>query len=474
MKQILFIFISIIFLYFPSQAGEPTDSNHSKKKPVLVLLVSNECPFCERLKNIMENDTAFSKSINEKFQILKLTIDSDEGKLMASRWMVRKVPAFIAYDPQTNQQQVFTGFSSAAKLAGLLQISYSLLPASQRISQPDAKNLLACGDGVLDAGESCDDANNNNADGCSSSCNIEPGFSCAGSPSVCNTLCGDGIVAGIEQCDDNNMNNADGCTSVCTIEVGFQCTGTPSICSSICGDGIITGNETCDDMNTNFNDGCSSSCDIETGYVCIGVPSVCNSICGDGIIAGIEGCDDGNGISGDGCSSSCTIEPGYECSGQPSACTLLPVCGNGVIEASESCDDMNVTNGDGCSSSCSIEPTYICTGVPSVCITNCGNGVLDNGEECDDSNTTSGDGCNNVCMFETIPQGVAVNRDNTRPHPSSMLDVKSNDKGILIPRLSSSQRTAITNPAKGLLVFDTTTGSFWFYNGTIWKQLATL
>src|SRR5690606_9193621 len=55
-----------------------------------------------------------------------------------------------------------------------------------------------CGDGVVAAGEACDDGNLIDGDGCSSTCEVEAGFACEGSPSVCVTTCGDGIVAGGE------------------------------------------------------------------------------------------------------------------------------------------------------------------------------------------------------------------------------------------------------------------------------------
>lgn len=44
---------------------------------------------------------------------------------------------------------------------------------------PPACTLPACGDGILDPGESCDDANTNDSDGCSSTCEIEDGYSCS-------------------------------------------------------------------------------------------------------------------------------------------------------------------------------------------------------------------------------------------------------------------------------------------------------
>jgi len=43
--------------------------------------------------------------------------------------------------------------------------------------------------------QQCDDGNAANGDGCSSTCQINPGFNCVGSPSVCSTICGEGIMA---------------------------------------------------------------------------------------------------------------------------------------------------------------------------------------------------------------------------------------------------------------------------------------
>ncbi|MBK6930169.1 MAG: hypothetical protein IPH12_04635 [Saprospirales bacterium] len=66
---------------------------------------------------------------------------------------------------------------------------------------------------------------------------------------------------------------------------------------------------------------------------------------------------------------------------------------------------------------------------------------------------------------------VAVNTDGSSADPSAMLDVKSTLRGVLIPRMSTAERTAITTPATGLLAFDSDTNTFWFYNGTAWEQL---
>ncbi|OFX23822.1 MAG: hypothetical protein A2033_10430 [Bacteroidetes bacterium GWA2_31_9] len=70
-------------------------------------------------------------------------------------------------------------------------------------------------------------------------------------------------------------------------------------------------------------------------------------------------------------------------------------------------------------------------------------------------------------------QNIAITDDDTYvADPSAMLDVKSVTKGMLVPRMTSAQRILISTPATGLLVFDTTEGSFFFYNGTVWVDLS--
>ncbi len=56
------------------------------------------------------------------------------------------------------------------------------------------------------------------------------------------------------------------------------------------------------------------------------------------------------------------------------------------------------------------------------------------------------------------------------PDPSAILELNTNDKGILIPRVTTVQRTSIANPATGLLVYDTDTADFWYFDGTVWVR----
>lgn len=66
-------------------------------------------------------------------------------------------------------------------------------------------------------------------------------------------------------------------------------------------------------------------------------------------------------------------------------------------------------------------------------------------------------------------QSVGIN--TATPHPSAILDVQSNAKGLLVPRLTTLQRNAITSPASGLLVFDTDWKQFIFFADTGWAKI---
>ena len=71
-------------------------------------------------------------------------------------------------------------------------------------------------------------------------------------------------------------------------------------------------------------------------------------------------------------------------------------------------------------------------------------------------------------------QNVAINNDGSLPDQTALLDIKSSTKGILIPRITSSERTSIVSPALGLTVFDKETFSYWMYRGDVmggWAEM---
>ncbi len=80
-----------------------------------------------------------------------------------------------------------------------------------------------------------------------------------------------------------------------------------------------------------------------------------------------------------------------------------------------------------------------------------------------------------ILLFTTQPAAaqVAVNTTGAAASSSAMLDVSSTNKGILFPRMTETQRDAISSPETGLLVFVTSDSSFYFYDGTQWTLLKT-
>ena len=116
-----------------------------------------------------------------------------------------------------------------------------------------------------------------------------------------------------ETCDDGNTVAGDGCSATCTIEAGYTCA--MHFAFGLHARGLrqqakIAAGETCDDGNTVSGDGCSSTCRLETGFTCPAVGRPCRAICGDGLTLGNEQCDDGNTRDNDGCNSRCQLEPG--------------------------------------------------------------------------------------------------------------------------------------------------------------------
>jgi trimeric autotransporter adhesin len=60
----------------------------------------------------------------------------------------------------------------------------------------------------------------------------------------------------------------------------------------------------------------------------------------------------------------------------------------------------------------------------------------------------------------------------TVPNYDCILEVNSDSSGILIPRMTTAQRTSIYDPADGLLLFDTDTHSFWYTQNSSWTEIS--
>ena len=76
-----------------------------------------------------------------------------------------------------------------------------------------------------------------------------------------------------------------------------------------------------------------------------------------------------------------------------------------------------------------------------------------------------------LCLLSLIT-AAQTGIGTSSPDASAQLDVVSTSRGMLIPRMSKSQRNGISSPAAGLLIYQNTDSTgFYFYNGTDWVFL---
>lgn len=79
-----------------------------------------------------------------------------------------------------------------------------------------------------------------------------------------------------------------------------------------------------------------------------------------------------------------------------------------------------------------------------------------------------------VCLLFGFSVFAQVGIGTVTPEASSVLDVYSNTQGMLFPRMTTAQRTAIVSPANGLTVYDTTLNAICYYktSDATWNQLS--
>ena len=77
-----------------------------------------------------------------------------------------------------------------------------------------------------------------------------------------------------------------------------------------------------------------------------------------------------------------------------------------------------------------------------------------------------------ICLFTFFANAqIAVSTDGSVPHASAMLEVKTTNRGFLLPRLTAAQKNAVASPATGLMIYETTSNAIWVYNGSAWTQM---
>lgn len=123
-----------------------------------------------------------------------------------------ELPAEVEFDanvPLTPTATVLDGNGTVRLVINVLECCDHQALVTGATLWFDAEPILTCGNGVLDPGEECDNGVNNSdtlPDACRTNC-TEAG-------------CGDGTIDSGENCDDGNLINGDGCSSSCQVEPG--------------------------------------------------------------------------------------------------------------------------------------------------------------------------------------------------------------------------------------------------------------
>jgi cysteine-rich repeat protein len=146
-------------------------------------------------------------------------------------------------------------------------------------TNPLTCKIAICGDSVVNADrEDCDNGVNNGTAGnaCSATCQT--------------VACGNGILDPGEQCDDGNTSNADDCLS----SGGNAATRCKL---ARCGDGLLQSVDNVEDCDNGVNNGPGNACSTD-----------CHAQgCGNAIVDPGEVCDDGNNLACGACSAACAV-----------------------------------------------------------------------------------------------------------------------------------------------------------------------
>ncbi|MEY4576853.1 MAG: hypothetical protein RL701_1556 [Pseudomonadota bacterium] len=225
-----------------------------------------------------------------------------------------------------------------------------------------------CGNGVKEAGETCD------GDDCPKTCPAATGcmvMKLAGSTGACDVEC----VA----------------TEITVSVAGDDCcpvganASTDSDCPAKCGDGIVDSNEKCEPSSTEKP--CPTTCDDNgpcTKDTLSGTAAQCTAVCVNTLIT--------KAVAGDMCC------PAGENAESDSDCPTK--CGDGVITGNETCDPASPSQH--CPTSCDDGKactTDILSGIAAKCTSQCANPPVTVAKD--------GDGC--------CPSGVAATKDNDCP-----------------------------------------------------------
>jgi cysteine-rich repeat protein len=285
----------------------------------------------------------------------------------------------VAHD----QMHLLTGSSMQADATGTNVLRYrnaarppvvqgSVSPSPTLVVDPALSDCPLCGNRAIDPGESCDDGNAADGDGCNASCQNERCISQTVSPGYPTVaLCEDGNVCTDDVCNSNlnggtcehppkNCNDSISCTA-------DSCDPTDGTCRHSGSDALCNDNNACTDDFCSMTMGCSNTAnsspcddnnrctenDICASKACKGTRISGCLFCGDDFLnpLGGEQCDDGNAEDGDCCSSTCRFEAANGPCEDGLFCTVEDTCnatGTCVTGVPNTCADTNACTADYC------------------------------------------------------------------------------------------------------------------------------
>jgi len=204
-----------------------------------------------------------------------------------------------------------------------LVVTFSAVALLTSACQPN-HDSPACGNGIVEADEACDDGNTASGDGCSATCALDDDLSTPGDDRAGYLICTDTMTGASATCEPGygccggNLQGilcvpiAAGASS-CPSPYGFASCDGPEDCSA--GQACETDGRAiaCYPDGTAFANRChtDANCTQGTQSSCVG--GICTTpsnppLCGNRQIDPGEQCDDGNRVGGDGCSATCTLD----------------------------------------------------------------------------------------------------------------------------------------------------------------------
>ncbi len=282
-------------------------------------------------------------------------------------------------------------------------------------------DLSTCGDGIVDAGEQCDDGNTIDGDGCDITCDVEPGYvcECAGGDALdLDLVSASGLIGGVTAAFNGVYECPPGEVLYgLTGDYIDNCPGTILTMDLLCGVPAVEGASIIISPQGAVPGGRPNgpAIDLPTTTYTLECPT-------DEVVVGLTG-KSGIVAPFNPIRTTGITQLQLECA-KPSApggsliTGLMSVQGTPVAEGNPlpgdtdvTCDADLIATGvgtwgrnliDGARLTCS-SGTGGCGGLPSECrpFADCGDGVVEGAEECDDGNVSNDDGCTAIC---TLPE----------------------------------------------------------------------